>query len=160
MSKLGDRPAGTPRRKFFPGMERNCPRCDEPMIVTESMCRSRSYTCAPCMVKYVSEYIDRNREKKREWNRAYSKRNSHKMAAKTRAYRNRNPEKKKAWQDVQTALRNGTLKREPCEVCGKEKAHAHHDDYTKTLDVIWLCHQHHMARHDNLAALESETDND
>lgn len=39
------------------------------------------------------------------------------------------------------------LERKPCEVCGAEKAEAHHEDYTKPLDVNWLCKRHHAERH-------------
>jgi hypothetical protein len=36
----------------------------------------------------------------------------------------------------------------PCSICGEQKTiHAHHDDYTKPLDVIWLCRKHHQERH-------------
>ena len=48
---------------------------------------------------------------------------------------------------VKKALRDGTLTRQPCAVCGKEKTVAHHDDYGKPLEVIWLCGKHHRARH-------------
>ena len=54
------------------------------------------------------------------------------------------PDKAKAWQAVSYAVRNGHLKRQPCEVCGTtEKVQAHHDDYSKPLDVRWLCFKHH-----------------
>lgn len=37
--------------------------------------------------------------------------------------------------------------RQPCEVCGAtESVEAHHEDYTKPLDVQWLCPTHHQAR--------------
>ena len=43
------------------------------------------------------------------------------------------------------AIRTGRLKRQPCGVCGA-KAEVHHDDYSKPLDVRWLC-QHHPRQH-------------
>jgi hypothetical protein len=52
-------------------------------------------------------------------------------------------------------MRNGTLTSKPCEVCGTRKVHAHHDDYGKPLEVIWLCHSHHMARHAMLKARQA-----
>ncbi|EEE04594.1 gene 26 protein [Burkholderia multivorans CGD2M] len=44
------------------------------------------------------------------------------------------------------------MSRKPCEVCGAEKADAHHDDYSKPLEIQWLCHSHHMLRHAMLRA--------
>jgi hypothetical protein len=41
----------------------------------------------------------------------------------------------------------GELIREPCLVCGDTKSHAHHEDYTKPLDVVWLCMTHHRFIH-------------
>lgn len=57
------------------------------------------------------------------------------------------PDKKRARSIVATALEKGTLERKPCEVCGKHIAQAHHDDYSKPLDVVWLCSTHHAERH-------------
>jgi hypothetical protein len=48
---------------------------------------------------------------------------------------------------VGRAIKAGTLEREPCEVCGRTPAQAHHDDYDKPLDVRWLCSAHHSAHH-------------
>lgn len=39
------------------------------------------------------------------------------------------------------------LKKQPCQVCGAESSHAHHDDYSRPLDVNWLCPQHHALAH-------------
>lgn len=64
-----------------------------------------------------------------------------------RQYRLRNPEKTKARKDVFCAIRNGTLKKKPCSVCGSIKSEAHHDDYSKPLDVKWLCKKHHSEKH-------------
>ena len=56
---------------------------------------------------------------------------------------------------VSKAVRAGKLIPQPCEVCGVSKTasdgrravHAHHDDYSKPLEVRWLCKQHHDELH-------------
>ena len=65
-----------------------------------------------------------------------------------RRMRENHPEKYKAHTRLNNAVRDGKITRQPCEVCGTNKhVHAHHDDYSKPLDVIWLCAAHHKARH-------------
>ena len=54
-----------------------------------------------------------------------------------RKYRKKNKLKYKARNIVTNALKDGKLKRKPCEICGK-KAESHHDDYNKPLEVRWL----------------------
>ena|ERR1035437_2491923 len=48
---------------------------------------------------------------------------------------------------VYEALRDGRLVRQPCETCGRTPAQAHHDDYSRPLDVRWLCGSHHRLEH-------------
>lgn len=48
---------------------------------------------------------------------------------------------------VAQAIRDGKIKKQPCKVCGNERAIAHHPDYDKPLEVEWLCLSHHMAAH-------------
>ena len=56
---------------------------------------------------------------------------------------------------VARALAKGELRPQPCEVCGKtpqivngrQRIEGHHDDYTKPLDVRWLCMKHHHEWH-------------
>lgn len=46
------------------------------------------------------------------------------------------------------ALRDGTLSRGECAVCGTtERIHGHHPDYSRPLDVVWLCAKHHAEEH-------------
>jgi hypothetical protein len=56
--------------------------------------------------------------------------------------------KRKAHQSVAYAIQTGKLVRQPCERCGTtQHVVAHHEDYNKPLDVLWLCKQHHKERH-------------
>jgi len=48
---------------------------------------------------------------------------------------------------VQRALKTGRLKKKPCRRCGSSEAVAHHFDYSKPLDVIWVCADHHGEEH-------------
>lgn len=44
-------------------------------------------------------------------------------------------------------LRGKHIKRGKCVVCGKLKTDAHHSDYTKPLDVVWICRKYHEKLH-------------
>jgi hypothetical protein len=68
--------------------------------------------------------------------------------------------KSKAHRKVSYAIKTGALIRQPCERCGATHDTAdivaHHEDYTKPLDVMWLCELHHKERHMELARMEKE----
>jgi hypothetical protein len=54
----------------------------------------------------------------------------------------------RAHRAVRTALSEGVLRPQSCEVCGtSQPIHAHHDDYSAPVDVRWLCQEHHIAHH-------------
>jgi hypothetical protein len=51
---------------------------------------------------------------------------------------------------TRNCIKSGVLIKEPCKVCGtNENIEAHHDDYSKPLDIIWLCRHHHRELHKN-----------
>jgi hypothetical protein len=85
---------------------------------------------------YEATYFQKpeNRERRNALMRAYSK------AHATREHH------RARWQ-VRRALKTGRLVRSTCEVCGSQRVHAHHDDYSKPLDVRWLCPPHHQEHH-------------
>ena len=58
------------------------------------------------------------------------------------------PEKTKARVAVHYALKTGRLTRpDHCESCLKKRfAESHHEDYSKKLDVEWLCKKCHVER--------------
>ncbi len=62
----------------------------------------------------------------------------------------RDPSERHKWEarwKAQRAIKSGRLVRQPCRDCGSVKVHAHHEDYNKPLDVVWLCETHHRAEH-------------
>lgn len=47
-------------------------------------------------------------------------------------------------------IKVGRLKKQPCEICGTDKAiEAHHDDYAQPMNIRWLCKKHHEEHHHN-----------
>lgn len=62
-------------------------------------------------------------------------------------YLERYPEKRAANVQFGNALRDGKIARQPCESCGEERAQGHHDDYSKPLEVRWLCVKCHASHH-------------
>lgn len=63
------------------------------------------------------------------------------------AWRNRHPQASWAHMATRSAIRRGLIQRQPCADCGSIKAEAHHPDYDRPLDVVWLCRKHHKAAH-------------
>ena len=69
---------------------------------------------------------------------------------------NANPTKRKAQFILRKAVLSGEVIKGPCEICGILKTQAHHDDYSRPLDVRWLCSRHH---HDHHIAVRAEARN-
>jgi hypothetical protein len=55
-----------------------------------------------------------------------------------------------AYPEVARAFAEGRLERQPCKVCGWWFGEAHHADYDKPLDVVFLCQHHHRQFHNTL----------
>ena len=62
------------------------------------------------------------------------------------AWREMNSLKRAAHIILGNAVKYGKVKKQLCWVCGG-LAEAHHPDYSKPLDVVWLCSQHHKDTH-------------
>lgn len=82
-----------------------------------------------------------------ESKRKYAEANPEKLSDIRQKYKEKYPKKARAHQLVNMAYKTGKLVKQPCEVCGNAEVHAHHPDYDKPLDVMWLCAEHHSLWH-------------
>ena len=101
----------------------------------------------------LEEYQKKYRERKIELNKTPEYKAS--MAISRKKYIIANPEKHKAHIILNNAIASGKIARKPCEKCGETKTEGHHEDYSKPLEVIWLCRKchcnHHKERRQNAA---------
>lgn len=58
-----------------------------------------------------------------------------------------NPKKRAVHVTTGNAIRDKKIIKKPCEICGCYKVVAHHCDYDKPLEVMWLCTTHHAEWH-------------
>lgn len=104
------------------------------------------------------EYRRKNRAKRLEIERRYEAKRAGTRSAYTKVYDQEHKDARKANAKLHAdaikarnvlrhQIRIGKIKRGNCEVCGAPNAHAHHEDYSKPLVVIWRCHKHHMILH-------------
>jgi ribosomal protein S27AE len=102
-------------------------------------------SCKECTKKRVSAHRAANHDRVCAYDRARSQRPERKLksAAYQRGMKERSPEKKRARTAVSNAVRDGRLKRQPCVHCGSLRVQAHHHDYSKPLDVEWVCFKCH-----------------
>lgn len=79
-----------------------------------------------------------------------------KSAEYSRKWRAQNPQAYRAHNAVNNAVRDGKLTKLPCEFCGADRVMAHHRDYSRPLDVIWLCAKCHNRLHASFPELEGK----
>lgn len=102
--------------------------------------------CKECTKK--DSYNRRHKSESREKILAYDRaRGNRQKPEYLKEYREKYPKKYKAHNLVNNAIRKKYLIAEPCEICGNENTHGHHDDYDKPLNVRWLCPEHHKEWH-------------
>lgn len=97
-----------------------------------------------CLESY-RKYHEKNREKIKEYNKKYIQENREKI----RDLAKRHPEKVKAREMLHTQVKLGKIiPYEFCQICNeKTKLQGHHTDYSKPLEVIWLCIPCHKKQH-------------
>ena len=110
--------------------------------------------CKECNKNDVTTNRNKNLEKVRAYDRERSKipERIKAQVEVTRAWRAEDSRRQVAHAAVAKAIRNGLLVRMSCIRCEKEKSEAHHEDYDKPLEVMWLCSPCHKQRHKELKA--------
>lgn len=62
----------------------------------------------------------------------------------------RYPDRIRARNVISSRINRGSLIKGTCVVCGSTDTVAHHIDYTKPLDIVWLCKKHHREIHNEM----------
>jgi len=92
------------------------------------------------------EYYEKRRKKNPHYVRDWIKNNAKKASIIFRRYREKNQEKIKA----QRIANKAYPVKQICSVIGCNKiGEKHHPDYSKPLEIIWLCRKHHKELHNN-----------
>lgn len=133
---LKEKPAGS----FYGGQVRMCGLVGECKSCTKDRVKRRS-RANPKVQEY--DRVRAKTKKRRDLAREITKR-----------WRSNNPLGYKAHTAVSNAVRDGKLFKKPCEICGDNKVHAHHKDYSKPLDIVWLCPKCHHRLHSIFPEIE------
>jgi hypothetical protein len=137
-------------------MGRNLPKLKIGDLFTCLQCRSESVVSRVVISRgrrKCENCIRRNKRSERPRDAAARLRKWHasnpgKSTEYQRRWLAKNPEKAIAHRAMNAAIKRGVLTRSACVDCGAtERVHGHHQDYSKPLDVIWLCQPCHMRRH-------------
>jgi len=153
---------------------KECKKCLEPKELCEfykhkDMGDGYLNICKKCTKKRIAGHRDKNIEKIKAYDRKrggfpnrIEARRKYSLTEACRKSKNKaskkwsinNKLKRRCHSLVKVAIEAGRMERMPCSKCGDEKAVAHHEDYCKPLDVVWLCRKHHTKRHKELRELE------
>jgi hypothetical protein len=146
---------------------KTCRGCDtqkpkECFYKHKQMADGRLNFCKECVRARVSRHRTANLGTIQEYDRARGllphrkadkAARAHKYAGKYEPFKKRHPKKRAAHIVVGNAVREGILVPQACERCSYGiGVQAHHEDYSKPLDVIWLCTRCHGERHREINA--------
>lgn len=133
---------------------KQCSRCKEMKELIEfpkdsSRADGHKYYCKKCYNNMSKKWPSGQFEERRKVVANYRERNRDKINNYFQEYRENNLEKCRAQDAVKVALRANQLnKADTCSKCGSSRnIQAHHEDYTKPLDIVWLCASCHKQLH-------------
>lgn len=162
------------QRRGIEMVNKKCKRCEKVLPISAfyvhpQMADGHLNICKDCVRNRAQVYRQENLERIREYDRQRGRTKEHnqknlQLAHDLKAtnpekykeqkekrnsnYVQKHPDRRRAHIMVWNKLRDKKLDRKPCEVCGTaRKVEAHHDDYSKPLEIRWLCKKHHMELH-------------
>ena len=133
-----------------------CRRCGENKSVDDyykhdQMADGHLNICKECIKKSANEHRQKNIYKIRAYDVARGKLPARKKKRSEIASKRRREVfgYQKGHNAVIRAIRKGKLERSnTCQVCGKQgKTEGHHDNYSESLHVVWLCVECHRQYH-------------
>lgn len=99
--------------------------------------------CKQCSRKH------KHRDKARDsaTSKKYYLKNKEEILAKNKVFRAKNNDGEIARRKSFVGAKKGLIQKAPCIICGEEKVDGHHEDYSRPLDLVWLCRSHHRQLH-------------
>lgn len=140
------------------GQLKRCSLCKESLPVSSfGLCSAKpdklQAYCRPCYtIKSKARWV-RTFEHQSNQRKAWRAKNKQKVVAYADKQTKKDRLKVRVRQAVQRKIRRGEIERLPCSVCGDPNSQAHHEDYSKPFDIVFLCPKHHSERHAEINSL-------
>ncbi len=131
--------------EFYGRVNTRCKECHKQKVRENRKAKADYY-------KEYDAYRYQNDPKVKKRHKRYQKTEAGKQSVKKsrKKWLEANAEKRAAHVILGNAVRDGRkVKPDACESCGKNncRIEGHHEDYTKPLDVFWVCRECHVKIH-------------
>jgi hypothetical protein len=136
-------------------MEKMCRKCKDVKPLGEfykhpQMADGHLNQCKLCKIAYQKRYSQTEAGKASERRRSQKPARKEYIRQNAKKWAEKYPEKRSAHHKLNNAVRDGRIdKPDACSRCGESDSviHGHHEDYSKPLDVVWLCVSCHGKEH-------------
>jgi hypothetical protein len=127
-----------------------CSRCGAVYTPRPAQFAHNTFLCPECDHKNNQEVWQR-RKQRMDANPAYKE--QRRKSQRTHDHERRRSIQARAVTALNNAIKNGRVQRQSCCICG-QPAEGHHVDYSRSLNVIWLCDMNHRQVHNHVKRLE------
>ena len=119
---------------------------------SKNMADGHSGKCKRCTIAYMAANVARKKTdpewlvlRRKQARESKRRRPFPPNGTGPRKYKDPAKQKAKSIFDYNVKIKN--ILKLPCQICGNNNSHGHHEDYSKPLEVVWLCAKHHSERH-------------